>query len=260
MSYKIKDALNAIEEFAPLELQAEFDNSGLKYGDIEADLKSVLITLDTTEKVVEDAIQNGCNLIVEHHPLIFEPLKGIDLRKPPQKALVKAIKNDIAIYSAHTNIDFAKGGLNDYVAKKLGLEDVYCLDDDISSARIGTLRTPVSMREYKNHVKKVFNDNNMATIGDETRLIKKVGVINGSGGKDTDLLIRLKESGADIFITSDIKYAFARFANDLNYGIITIGHYNSEICFLELMEEILTKSLKSVKIVKTTKCSNPYNN
>ena len=84
MSYKIKDALKAIEEFAPLELQAEFDNSGLKYGDIEADLKSVLITLDTTEKVVEDAIQNGCNLIVEHHPLIFEPLKGIDLRKPPK--------------------------------------------------------------------------------------------------------------------------------------------------------------------------------
>ncbi|MFW5780111.1 MAG: Nif3-like dinuclear metal center hexameric protein [Bacillota bacterium] len=260
MSYKIKDALKVIENFAPLDTQADFDNCGLKYGNMEADLKGILITLDTNEQVVEDAIEKGCNLIVEHHPCIFEPLKRIDCQKPQQKALIKAIKNDIAIYSAHTNIDFAKGGLNDFVARQLGLENIHCLDNEMSSARIGYTNAPIKLKDYKEKVKKVFDDNNIATIGDENKLIKKVSIINGSGGSDGELLLRLKENGVDIFITSDIKYAFARFAKDLNYGIITIGHYNSELYFLSLMENILKKSLKGQKIVKTNKCSNPYNN
>lgn len=260
MCCKIIDAINIIEEFAPISLQADFDNSGLICGDIHKELTGALITLDTNEEVVEEAINNGCNLIIEHHPTIFYPIQRIDYRLPLHKALVKAIKNDIVIYACHTNMDFTKNGLNDYVAKKLELEDIYCLNGDITSARIGSTKASFTLGEYANKVKTLFNDNNILTIGDQNKTVNKVAVINGGGAGDVNLLLELEKEGVDIFITGDIKYAFARFAKDYNYGIINFGHYDSEICFTELVYNILKTQKKDIKIIKTNKCKNPYNN
>lgn len=260
MGYAIKDIIKIIEEFAPLESQASYDNSGLILGDITKEVVGILITLDTNEVVVGEAINKGCNLIIEHHPSIFEPIKGLDYRFPLHKAIVKAIKNDIAIYAAHTNIDFAKDGLNDYVAKKLMLKNVYCLNDDMSSARIGELSQPLTMKAYAEEIKNVLCDKNIITIGEEEKLIKKVAVINGAGGGDKALLIALQEEGVDIFVTADIKYSFARFAKDLNYGIISFGHYDSELGFIDIIEKLLKNKKMDIKVIKTENCSNPYNN
>ena len=124
---RIKDIANALEMFAPLPLQEGYDNAGLQVGLTEAEVTGVLLCLDVTENVVDEAVASGCNLIVSHHPLIFSPLKKITGRNYVERCVIKALKNGIAIYSAHTNIDSAKGGVNYRIAEILGLQNVRIL-------------------------------------------------------------------------------------------------------------------------------------
>ena len=124
---KIKDIANALEMFAPLPLQDGFDNAGLQIGLTEAEVAGVLLCLDVTEAVVDEAVALGCNLIVSHHPLIFSPLKRITGSNYVERCVIKALANGIAIYSAHTNIDNAPGGVNYRIAEKLGLQKVRIL-------------------------------------------------------------------------------------------------------------------------------------
>ena len=124
---RIKDIANALEMFAPLPLQDGFDNAGLQIGLTEAEVAGVLLCLDVTEAVVDEAVASGCNLIVSHHPLIFSPLKRITGSNYIERCVIKALANGIAIYSAHTNIDNAPGGVNYRIAEKLGLQNVRIL-------------------------------------------------------------------------------------------------------------------------------------
>ena len=124
---RIKDIANALEMFAPLPLQDGFDNAGLQIGLTEAEVTGVLLCLDVTEAVVDEAAASGCNIIVSHHPLIFSPLKRITGSNYIERCIIKAMSNGIAIYSAHTNIDNAPGGVNYRIAEKLGLQNVRIL-------------------------------------------------------------------------------------------------------------------------------------
>ena len=124
---KIKDIANALEMFAPLPLQEGFDNSGLQIGLTDAEVAGVLLCLDVTEAVVDEAIASGCNLIVSHHPLIFSPLKRITGDNYVERCVLKALANGIAIYASHTNMDSVQGGVNYRIAEKLGLQNVRIL-------------------------------------------------------------------------------------------------------------------------------------
>jgi len=124
---KIKDIVGCIEEFAPLSLQESWDNAGLLTGNLSSDVDAALIALDITEEVIDDAISHGEKLIIAHHPLIFSGIKKINGNNSIERSLIKAIKNDIAIYAAHTNIDVVKNGVSWKMAQKLGLEDVKAL-------------------------------------------------------------------------------------------------------------------------------------
>lgn len=124
---KIKEIAAALEKFAPLPLQDGYDNAGLQVGLTEAEVTGVLLCLDVTEAIVDEAVASGCNLIVSHHPLIFSPLKRITGRTYVERCVLKALANGIAIYSAHTNIDNAQGGVNYRIAQKLGLQNVRIL-------------------------------------------------------------------------------------------------------------------------------------
>ena len=124
---KIKDIANALEMFAPLPLQDGFDNAGLQIGLTEAEVTGVLLCLDVTEAVVDEAIASGCNLIVSHHPLIFSPLKRITGSGYVERCVLKALANGIAIYASHTNMDSVQGGVNYRIAEKLGLQNVRIL-------------------------------------------------------------------------------------------------------------------------------------
>ena len=130
---KIKEIVSALERFAPLPLQDGFDNAGLQIGLTDAETTGALLCLDVTEAVLDEAIASGCNLIISHHPLIFKGYKSITGKDYVERCILKAIKNDIVIYSAHTNLDNAPGGVNFKIAEKIGLKNVRILDPKESS-------------------------------------------------------------------------------------------------------------------------------
>lgn len=119
----VQDIMQAIEEFAPVQYQEAYDNSGLQVGDPYALVKGVLLSLDVTEAIVDEALRRGCNMIVAHHPLLFSGLKTISGKTYIQRIVQKAIKNDINIYAAHTNLDNVFNGVNATIAQKLGLQN-----------------------------------------------------------------------------------------------------------------------------------------
>ncbi len=125
---KIKEIVSALERFAPLPLQDGFDNAGLQIGLTEAEATGALLCLDVTEPVIDEAIAHGCNLIISHHPLIFKGYKSITGKDYVERCILKAIRNDIVIYSAHTNLDNAAGGVNFKIAEKIGLKNVQILE------------------------------------------------------------------------------------------------------------------------------------
>lgn len=135
MALKIKDITNALETFAPLQYQESYDNAGLIVGNKNAEIESVLLSLDVTEEVVEEAVQLGAGLIVAHHPIIFKGLKKLTGRNYVERTVIKAIKSDVAIYAAHTNMDAVSNGVNGILAEKLGLENV-----SVMSPRAGLLK------------------------------------------------------------------------------------------------------------------------
>ncbi|MBX9850421.1 MAG: Nif3-like dinuclear metal center hexameric protein, partial [Cytophagaceae bacterium] len=124
---KVKDITAHLETLAPLSYQESYDNSGLLVGSAETEIKGVLITLDITEKVVDEAIRSGCNLILAHHPIIFKGLKKLTGSSYVERVVVKAIQNNIALYAAHTNLDNVKNGVNYKIAEKLGLKNIKIL-------------------------------------------------------------------------------------------------------------------------------------
>jgi dinuclear metal center YbgI/SA1388 family protein len=123
----IKEVTSYLEQLAPLNFQEDYDNSGLIIGDAQSELKGVLVTLDVTEEVIQEAISKGCNLVVAHHPLIFRGLKKLNGKNYVERSVILAIKNDIAIYAIHTNLDNVVNGVNFKIAEKLGLSDVQIL-------------------------------------------------------------------------------------------------------------------------------------
>ncbi len=123
----IRDLTQFMEQWAPLPYQESYDNSGLLVGDPSADITGVLVTLDATEAVIDEAIAKNCNVVVAHHPIIFKGLKKLNGKNYVERAVIKAIKNDIALYAAHTNLDSVAGGVNFKIAERLGLQQVQVL-------------------------------------------------------------------------------------------------------------------------------------
>ena len=124
---KLANILEVLEAWAPLALQEDYDNAGLITGNPEMEISSALICLDSTETVIDEAIQQGCNLIIAHHPIVFSGLKKFNGKNYVERALIKAIKNDIAIYAIHTNLDNTLSGVNSFIAEKLNLKNTRIL-------------------------------------------------------------------------------------------------------------------------------------
>lgn len=145
---KIREIIRTLEDFAPLALQDGFDNAGLQLGLTEdVDATGVLLSLDVTEEVVDEAINRGCNMVVSHHPLLFHPVKSITGDDYVGRIIMKAIKNGIVLYATHTNLDNAPGGVNHQIASRIGLNDLHWLEPKVGqnggSGLIGTDRKSV---------------------------------------------------------------------------------------------------------------------
>ena len=257
---KIQEAILALERFAPLPLQEDYDNAGLQIGLTESKCSGALLCLDVTEDVITAAAERGCNLIVSHHPLLFRGLKRIGDEGYVERCVRRAIlasspnfpegSSGITIYSAHTNLDNALGGVNFEIARRLGLEDVHFLDATSQgvvtggSGIIGCLPHPVPAMDFLADVKRIFGVEALAyTRGPQTE-VQTVALCGGSGLFLTDKAVRC---GADIFLTGELDY-HRTFGYERSIWIAGLGHYESERFTIQLLHRILAEACPTLRL------------
>ena len=144
---KIKEITNHLETIAPLSYQESYDNAGLIVGDKNTEVTGVIVCLDSTEAIIEEAIEKGCNLIVAHHPIVFGGLKKFTGKNYVERTVIKAIKNDIAIYAIHTNLDNVIAGVNGKIAEKLGLKNTKVLSPKKSMLKKLITYAPIDVKD-----------------------------------------------------------------------------------------------------------------
>ncbi len=256
---KIKQVLSALEQFAPLPLQESWDNAGLQLGLTEAEVSGALLCLDVNEKIVDEAIAKGCNLIVSHHPLLFRGLKQISGQDYVQRSVIKAIKHDIVVVSMHTNMDNALNGVNWKIAEKLGLNGcsffaAKTVDGvEAGSGVIGDFPTAMDARAFVELVKKQFRCECAMCNEPLERPIRKVAICGGAG--DFLLPDALRE-GADAFITGEMHY-HQYFGYEQQIQICVIGHYQSEQFTAEIFRDIIAKECPGVRTEIAETSTNP---
>ena len=245
---KVKEIAEAIEQYAPLRLQEEWDNAGIQVGDPEAEVKGILLCTDATEAVVAEAIERGFNLVIAHHPLIFRGLKKIMGRTPVERAVAMAIKHDITIYSAHTNMDSAWQGVSFRMADKIGMKNVQFLDvndvppygdSNATTAGCGVIGDiePAPAREVLQRVKAAFEVGAVRYSGDGDTIIGRVALCGGAGGFLLDKAVAM---GAQLYVTADMRY-HDFLDNSQRIVVADIGHYESEHFTKEIFLEIIQK-------------------
>ena len=258
----VKEIMEFLESIAPFDLQEKYDNSGLLTGSPEMEATGILIALDAVPSVIEEAIELGCNVVLSHHPILFTGLKKLTGDHYVEKSLIKAIQNNIAIIAIHTNLDnVIENGVNSKIAEKLGISYIEPLliktsrhtDYFIGAGVLGYLDEPQDTLSFLQDVKKKMNSNCLKY----TRLIKesvhKIAICGGSG---SFLLLEAINKGADVFITSDIKYHQFFDAND-QIIMVDIGHYESEQFTIELLYDLIKKNFRNFAAHYTKTHTNP---
>ena len=243
---KVKDIIKAIEEFAPLSIQEKWDNSGLCIGSESDEVSSVLIGLDCTPELVDEAVACGADMIVTHHPLIFSGIKSISADNRTGEAVIKAVRAGIAVYSAHTSADKVIAGVSGAMAARLGLRNVEILDPDGDGTGLGVvgeLPVPMPAEDIAALVKDRFSLKVLKSSRPVSGEVKRVAMCVGSG---SSLLGKAMESGAQLYISGDISYH--HFFTEEGFMIMDIGHYESEIDIVEILFSILRKNFPTFAV------------
>ena len=238
---QLQDLLSLIEELAPGRLAADWDNSGLMIGRPGAGVKKAVIALDPSPRNIEAAGKLGADVLITHHPLIFKPIKKFDLNDPVAQAVVLAIKLDLAVACAHTNLDAAVNGVSRVLAERLGLEDVEILEPTSEMEGFGCLGRLSDPLPFDRLVKKVKSDLNLRGVRYAAPLetpVSTLAVMGGSGGGYAALA---KSRGAQVLITGDIGYHQARDAETMGIGLIDAGHWGTETPVLESLAADLAR-------------------
>jgi len=248
-----------LASIAPLHLQESYDNAGLLTGHNNWAVTGVLTSLDCTEEVIVEAKKRGCNMVVAHPPIVFRGLKKITGRTYVERTIIRAIKEDVAIYAIHTNLDNVRSnGVNERIAHRLGLQNLHLLapkneDKTVGAGMIGELSEPLAEELFLQLLKTSME----ARVVKHTKLlgkaIHKVAVCGGAGGF---LLRDAKRAGAQVFVTSDYKY-HEYFDAEGEIVICDIGHYESEQFTIQLLAELLKKKFSTFAVLCTDLITNP---
>lgn len=261
MGVTARDVIREMELIAPPILKESYDNVGLMVGDKCKEVNKVLLALDCTKDVIEEAKDSKVDMIITHHPLIFRKPSRIVTDDLQGRKIIELIKNDIAVYSSHTNLDSVKGGINDQLMNILGFRKNKLIDvspikeyQDAGIGRIAILEHEMDIKEIIQLVKEKLNIQNMkAAIGNN--IIKKVAVINGSGQDYFSQAVRM---GADCIITGDTSYHFVSDYKEMGISIIDAGHFGTEwIPFLRTMKKIEAK-FNDIKFIYSKSSIDPY--
>lgn len=258
---KIKDIIEIMEDFAPQNLKEDFDNVGFMVGDKEKDVKKILLALDCTLDIIEEAKNKNIDLIITHHPLLFRKPSNITTDTLIGKKIIELIKNDIGLYSSHTNLDSAEEGLNETIVKILGFEKGILLEKNKNSrnnnegiGRLIKLEEPLIIEDLVSLIKGKLNIPFVKLVkGNST--VKSIAIINGSG---SDFFSIAAKKGADCIITGDTTYHYASDYQEMGISIIDPGHFSSEwIVFQEVINKIKGK-FDEIEIIVSNKSKDPY--
>lgn len=253
---KVKDIIDAVCDFAPLSLQESYDNCGLQTGDPDMASTGALLAVDMTEEVLDEAIALGINTIITHHPLIFGGIKSVTPSHPAGRIVMRAVKHDIAIIAAHTNIDKAYHGVSYRMGEKLGLCDMRPLAEEGEGTGLGVVgRLPeaTAAEPFLYKIKEAFGCEclrHTAISGDT------VGTVALCGGSGASFINDAIEAGADIYVSADFKY-HDFFAADGKITLADAGHFETERCTIEIFYDILTKKFTNFAVRRTSTYTNP---
>lgn len=258
---KIKDVISALDGFAPLPLQEDYDNAGLQVGLTEVEVSGALLCLEATEEIVAEASEKGCNLIVTHHPLIFHKLGQVTDANYVQRTVMKAIQQGITIVSMHTNLDSAEGGVNYMMARRLEMDmsTIKLLGEhEVNGVKggqgiVGEFSEAMSAKDFIEKVKETFGVKCAMTNELLRRPVKRIGICGGAG---SFMLQQAAEAKADAFLTGEMHY-HEYFGHEQEIQIVVIGHYESEQYTINLLEEIINQQCPEVKTYKTGIITNP---
>ncbi|MDD3150684.1 MAG: Nif3-like dinuclear metal center hexameric protein [Candidatus Gastranaerophilales bacterium] len=228
----IANIICEIETFAPINLQVDWDNSGWQIKLENNTVNKIMLALSPTIDVIEQAIEQNCGLLICHHPLIFSGINEINASNLQNKIIIKAIQNNLSIYSAHTNLDRTKNGIGDTLAYLLNLQNIQTFEDFV---KIGNLPELMDIDNFINLIKNVLNIKNLRLVNPlNKKTVQKIALCPGSGGSFVN---NLKE--IDIYLTSDIKYHGAIEVFD--FALIDAGHLETEQIILPVLADLLNK-------------------
>ena len=224
---KIHEFTAGMERIAPKELALEFDNPGLLIEPDHTEINRVLVALDCTKTVAEEAAAWGADLVLTHHPLFFHPVKHMTYSDPATNAACLLLRNGIGLFSAHTNLDAAHGGVNETLCTLLGIREAIPFDEGVG--RVGVLKAPGTLADFASSVEQVLGTR-VQILGDLKKSVSRVAVMGGSGG---DSIALAAAQGADVLLTGEVKHSSAIDAMTLGISLIVAGHYETEAIVLE---------------------------
>ncbi len=239
----VGDIYDELNEIAPFSIQESYDNSGLVIGNRKYGVEKALIALDVTTDVANEAVDNGCDLIITHHPVIFKAIKQLDLN-----SVVGILAADgVSVISAHTNFDSAKGGMNDLLCETLGFEPMIPLavENGVPIGYICEMPTALTAKQLAGYIKNKLNCG-VIRYNNMDAQIRKVAVCGGSGGSFLPCAI---SHGADAFITGDVKHDVFIDAYNNSISLFDAGHFNTENIFCEHIKNVLSEKFSDVEFV-----------
>jgi len=250
----VQDVLDLIEKVAPSALADEWDNVGLMCGKRKSKVTKVLLAVDITTDVLNEAISLGCDLILAHHPFLFSKLSVIDDKDVKSRQIIELLENKISVISAHTNADSADGGMNDYLANLLGLKDVKTTAFS-KYMRVGKLAQDSTVEKFTTVVKEKLKLPFVLVVGDKNAPVKRVAV--STGGADVDEMIAAKKK-YDVIVTGEFNYHKALDISEEGVNAIVCQHYSSELLFTWWMEEILLKNMPELDVLISNSQKEPF--
>ncbi len=256
---KVRDITAAIEEFAPLGLQESYDNSGLIVGRPDDEVHCALLAVDVTEEVIAEAVSEGCDMIITHHPIVFHALKRFNSASQTERCVEEAIRRGIVLYAAHTNLDSTPNGMSWRVGQILGLENMRVMQATTAEGAgfgiVGELAEAMPSEEFMREVMERFAVKALRH-GDIVReQVRRIAVCTGSGGS---LIDEARASGADLYLTADLRYNdFMRHENAII--LADMGHFESEYCAIQILFDILSKKIPIFAVRKSVCSRNPVN-
>lgn len=239
---KLKDMISYIEQLSPKKYAEEWDNVGLLLGDDERDVHRIMIALDATDYVVEQAVKQKVDLVLTHHPMIFKPVKQINNHSMVGRRILKLASNNIAYYAMHTNFDIM-GGMASLAAEKLELLEAVPLDvtavedgKEEGIGRVGYLKNDMKIADIATNVKEKFGLKKVILYGNKTKEVRKIAISPGSGKSEIENAIK---KGAELLITGDIGHHEGIDAVDQGLMILDATHYGLEHIFIDFMADYL---------------------